>query len=63
MNKDERTEAEATAILAEFRKGRISARLRDGLLRDLGYEVPEKPARDFFRNPGRNGRGGVQAKG
>jgi len=35
---DDPRERKAGEVLEDFRRGRISARMRDALLRDLGYE-------------------------
>jgi len=61
MNADERRNAEAVAILNDYRKGRISARLRDGLLVDLGFEPINKTGR--YGNNGGGPRHNIGAKG
>lgn len=62
MSVEQDREDEAAAVLADFRKGRISATMRDTALVRLGYEPVSKKHRDSWKNPGRNGKG-IGAKG
>jgi hypothetical protein len=58
---EKRREREALDVLADHRKGKISARMRDDLLEALGYERLNKSGR--YGNNGGGSRHQIGAKG